>query len=208
MPVPLEPMKSVYVYTAGHQRSGKSGGLFCLGKSVLYVSALGAGSVGSGPTFVRSSVLILLQCSKHLSWQARIVCICMQDQDFLDMCSSIISHAVSDTALALHDDAAALHDAEVRHVGRCVQQLLVDVGYYLPHVCTMAATSGALELLASPKRRQLPDAVFEALCGLFVSQETLPGILASAFLQTGTPFKGRTPSCLLVLREPGAHAPH
>lgn len=118
----------------------------------------------------------------------------LQDQEFLDMYNSMIYLAESDTAIDSQDDAAAVSCAEVasRHVGRCAQQLLVEMGYYLPHQCTMAATSGALELLATPRRSHLPAAVFQALCGLFVSEETLPSILSSALVQGATPFKGRS----------------
>jgi hypothetical protein len=103
---------------------------------------------------------------------------------------------IKNRAIAISDDTTSLtaSEANARHVGSCVQQLLVELGHHLPNLHKMAATAGCLQLLATPTRHQLPLAVFEALCGLFVSQDTLPSILASSFLHSGSPFKGRTSS--------------
>ena len=76
-------------------------------------------------------------------------------------------------------------------MGRCAQQVLEEVGCYVPSMCTMAATSGALVLLACPRRSQLSATAFQALCGLFVTTDTLPCILPAALLQGKNPFKGR-----------------
>lgn len=105
----------------------------------------------------------------------------------------------TDSSMGPQDGTSSVRCTEVsaRHVGSCVQHLLVEVGCYLPSMCTMAATSGALDLLASPSRSHLSATAFQALCGLFVTQETLASIVSSAFLQGNTPFKGRTPGLLV-----------
>lgn len=93
-----------------------------------------------------------------------------------------------------HSQLPLMDDAKARHVGKCAQQLLADIGCYLPDVCTMAAVTGALDLIASPGRKQLPEVVLASLCGLFVSHESLELILTSSFLQSSTSLKGASNS--------------